>query len=291
MHATAHDWIQAARPHTWPNAFAPVIVGSGAAAFHFGFDLGHMLLALLVAWSLILGVNFANDYSDGIRGTDEDRSGPLRITASGKVNPTVVKLAAFGCFGVAAIFGLILTVSSGHVWMILIGIICILGAWFYTGGSHPYGYIGLGEVAVFIFFGLIAVLGTEYTQADHISWVGICSAIGIGCISAGVNLANNIRDIPTDEASGKMTLAVRIGDSRSRFLFQILVAMPFIMSFFIAGQTVFALIALAALPLAVIAVMPVREGKTGQDLIPVLGLTGRCMIVWSVITALVLALT
>lgn len=290
MHATVDDWIQAARPHTWPNAFAPVIVGSGAATFHFGFDLGHMLLALLVAWSLILGVNFANDYSDGIRGTDEDRSGPLRITASGKVKPTVVKLAAFGCFGIAAIFGLILTVSSGHLWMILVGILCILGAWFYTGGSHPYGYIGLGEVAVFIFFGLVAVLGTEYTQANHISWVGICSAIAIGCISAGVNLANNIRDIPTDKASGKMTLAVRLGDQRSRLLFQILVAVPFVMSFFIATQTIFALIALAALPLAVIAALPVRDGKTGQELIPVLGLTGRCMIVWSVITALVLAL-
>lgn len=291
MHATVDDWIQAARPHTWPNAFAPVIVGSGTAAFHFGFDLGHMLLALLVAWSLILGVNFANDYSDGIRGTDEDRSGPLRITASGKVKPTVVKLVAFGCFGIAAIFGLILTVSSGHLWMILVGILCILGAWFYTGGSHPYGYIGLGEVAVFIFFGLVAVLGTEYTQANHISWVGICSAIAIGCISAGVNLANNIRDIPTDQASGKMTLAVRLGDHRSRLVFQILVAVPFIMSFFIGTQTIFALIALAALPLAVIAALPVRDGKTGQDLIPVLGLTGRCMIVWSVITALVLALT
>lgn len=268
-----------------------MIVGSGAAAFHFGFDLGHMLLALLVAWSLILGVNFANDYSDGIRGTDVDRSGPLRITASGKVNPTTVKLAAFGCFGIAAIFGLILTVSSGHVWMILIGILCILGAWFYTGGKHPYGYIGLGEVAVFIFFGLIAVLGTEYTQADRVSWVGVCSAIAIGCISAGVNLANNIRDIPTDEASGKMTLAVRLGDQCARFLFQVLVAVPFIMSFFIAAQTIYALIALAALPLAFIAAMPVQEGKTGKDLIPVLGLTGRCMIAWAVITALVLALS
>ena len=155
----------------------------------------------------------------------------------------------------------------------------------------PYGYIGLGEVAVFIFFGLIAVLGTEYTQADRVSWVGVCSAIAIGCISAGVNLANNIRDIPTDEASGKMTLAVRLGDQRARFLFQVLVAVPFIMSFFIAAQTIYALIALAALPLAFIAAMPVQEGKTGKDLIPVLGLTGRCMIAWAVITALVLALS
>ena len=173
--ATPRDWWQAARPHTWPNAFSPVIVGSGAAAYAGGFSWWRALLALVVAWALIIGVNYANDYSDGIRGTDEDRTGLAK--------PAHVKRAAFLAFGVAAVAGVALSLASAW-WFILIGALAILGAWFYTGGKNPYGYRGLGEVAVFIFFGLVAVLGTEYTQAGAISWVGVGGAVAIGAISA-----------------------------------------------------------------------------------------------------------
>ena len=223
-----HAWWEASRPHTWPNAFAPVIAGTGVAAFTAHANLGRALLALLVAWALIIGVNFANDYSDGIRGTDDDRSGPTRITASGLAEPKDVKLAAFIAFGVAGLFGIILSVLAGAWWLILIGAVCIAAAWFYTGGTNPYGYIGLGEVSVFIFFGLVAVMGTEFVQTGFLSWEGLLVAVAIGAISASVNLVNNIRDIPTDSASGKQTIAVRLGDSRARTLFTVLTCVPFV---------------------------------------------------------------
>lgn len=288
--ATAAEWLAGARPHTWANAFAPVIVGSGAAAFHGGFSWWRALLALVVAWALIVGVNYANDYSDGIRGTDEDRSGPTRLTAAGLAEPGQVKLAAFVAFGVAGLAGIALSLVSAW-WFILVGIVCILGAWFYTGGKNPYGYRGLGEVAVFVFFGLVAVLGTQYTQAGLISWVGLAAAVGIGSISAAVNLANNIRDIPTDAETGKITLAVRLGDTNARRLFLGLVSVPFLISIGLAFATLPALIALLPLPLVIRATRPIRSGATGPGLIPVIGNTGRAMLAWAVITAAALALT
>ncbi len=287
-HATASDWLEGARPHTWANAFAPVIAGSGVAAFHDGFVWWKALLALVVAWALIIGVNFANDYSDGIRGTDEDRSGPLRLTGSGLAKPSHVKMAAFICFGVAGIAGTALSLTSAW-WLLLIGVICVLGAWFYTGGSKPYGYMGLGEVAVFIFFGLVAVLGTEFTQVGAVSWIGLAAATGIGATSAAVNLANNIRDIPTDAEAGKITLAVRLGDAGSRKLFVLLVCTPFIMTLFMAAAALPVLLAAVALPLIIAGALPVLRGAQGRDLIPVLGMTGRGMAVWALVTALTLA--
>ena len=157
--ATAKDWLQGARPHTWANAFAPVIAGTGAAAAADGAHFGRALLALVVAWALIIGVNYANDYSDGIRGTDDDRTGPQRLTGGGLARPQQVKLAAFAAFAVAGLAGIALSFAAHAWWLILVGALCIAGAWFYTGGKNPYGYRGLGEVAVFIFFGLVAVLG------------------------------------------------------------------------------------------------------------------------------------
>jgi 1,4-dihydroxy-2-naphthoate octaprenyltransferase len=231
--------------------------------------------------ALILGVNFANDYSDGIRGTDDDRTGPLRLTGSGLVPPKTVKYAAFGCFGVAGIVGIILSLASSW-WLIIIGAVCILGAWFYTGGKHPYGYRGLGEVAVFLFFGLVAVLGTEFTQSGTVSWVGILLAVGIGGLSASVNLVNNLRDIPTDSVAGKTTLAVILGDRNSRLLYLGLLILSVIITVALAGAGVAALIGLVAVPLLIIAAFPVLHGATGRDLIPVLGLTGRGMLVWAV---------
>ncbi len=284
------DWMEGARPHTWPNSFAPVIAGSAVAAYYSGFVWWKALLALLVAWALIIGVNFANDYSDGIRGTDEHRSGPLRLTGSGLVPPNTVKKAAFICFGVAAVAGVALSLSSAW-WLILVGIFCILGAWFYTGGSHPYGYQGLGEAAVFVFFGLVAVLGTEFVQRGEVSWLGLATSLSIGSISASVNLANNLRDIPTDAASGKITLAVRLGDTGSRRLYMALVCVPFLVGIFVgAAVTPWAFLTLAATPLALRAVQPVLKGASGKALIPVLGKTGKAMLAWAVLLTVALVL-
>lgn len=285
--ATARDWWQAARPHTWANAFAPVIVGTGAAAFQGGHHWGRALLALVVAWALIIGVNFANDYSDGIRGTDEDRTGPARLTGGGLAKPSHVKAAAFTSFGVAAVAGIALSLWSVW-WFILIGAVCIAGAWFYTGGKNPYGYRGLGEVAVFIFFGLVAVLGTEFTQAGSISWVGVGAAVAIGSISASVNLANNIRDIPSDSETGKTTLAVTLGDASARRLFVTLTSVPFLVSVLLLFAYWPAVLGVLASPLAYIGINRVMKGAVGKDLIPVLGSNGRTMLVWSLITAVAL---
>lgn len=286
--ATAAHWLEGARPRTWANAFAPVIVASGVAAFHGGFLWWKALLALVVAWALIIGVNYANDYSDGIRGTDEDRTGPLRLTGSGLAQPGEVKKAAFISFGIAGIAGLALSITSAW-WLVAIGVICILGAWFYTGGSKPYGYMGLGEVAVFVFFGLVAVLGTEFTQRGAISWMGLAVAVGVGSISAGVNLANNIRDIPTDAETGKITLAVRLGAPGARRVYLLLVSMPFVMSVVISFTTLPALLGLIALPLVVLGARPILKGAGGRELIPVIGATGRAMAIWALLSAFALA--
>lgn len=283
--ATVRDWWQAARPHTWPNAFAPVVAGTGAAAFWQSAHLGRALLALGIAWALIVGVNYANDYSDGIRGTDKDRTGPTRLTASGLARPEDVKLAAFAAFAVAVVLGIILAALSSW-WIVLIGALCIAAAWLYTGGPRPYGYEGFGELAVFIFFGLVAVMGTEFTQAGFSSAQGLLSAIAIGSISASVNLANNIRDIDTDAAAGKHTLAVRLGSERSRMLFTALTLIPFAASILLAITATPALIAVAALPFAISAILTVRRGAIGAALIPVLGMNGRTMLIWSVLTAI-----
>ena len=288
--ATPADWLQGARPHTWANAFAPVIAGTGAAAAAHGLHWGRALLALIVAWALIIGVNYANDYSDGIRGTDDDRTGPQRLTGGGLAKPQHVKFAAFACFGVAAIAGISLSLAANAAWFILVGAVCIAGAWFYTGGKNPYGYRGFGEIAVFVFFGLVAVLGTEYTQAGRITWTGLALAVGIGGMSAAVNLANNIRDIPSDEATGKITLAVRLGDKKSRTLFMTLLLLPVLLTVGLAFDSWAALASLLYFPLALGAIRTVNRGARGPKLIPVLGMTGRAMLVWAVVNAVALAL-
>jgi len=287
--ASFHDWWQAARPHTWPNAVAPVIAGTGAAALYGQAHLGRALLAMIVAWALIIGVNYANDYSDGIRGTDEDRTGPTRLTASKLARPEDVKLAAFAAFAAAAIVGVILAVMADAWWLVLIGAVCIAAAWFYTGGSNPYGYAGLGELSVFVFFGLVAVMGTEFVQSGIVTWEGFLLALAIGSISASVNLANNIRDIDTDAVAGKRTLAVKLGDEASRTLFTTLTLMPFIVSVVLAMSYLPALAGFVALPFAVASILVVRRGAKGRDLIPVLGINGKAMLLWSALTALALA--
>ena len=283
--ATAQDWLEGARPHTWANAFAPVVAGTGAA---FGIGGGHVvraLLALIVAWALIIGVNYANDYSDGIRGTDDDRTGPQRLTGGGLARPQHVKLAAFAAFAVAGMAGFALSLAAHAWWLILIGALCIAGAWFYTGGKNPYGYRGLGEVAVFVFFGLVAVLGTEFTQVGRLSWSGLALAVGIGTMSSGVNLVNNIRDIPSDSETGKITLAVRLGNDKARLLFTVLLLLPFLLTIGIAFSSWLALAGLVYFPFALRAIRTVNRGAQGPELIPVLGLTGRAMLMWAVIEA------
>lgn len=285
--ATPRDWFQAARPHTWANAFSPVIVGTGAAAFAGQWSWVRALLALVVAWALIVGVNYANDYSDGVRGTDEDRTGPTRLTGSRLARPEHVKRAAFLAFGVAGVAGVALSLLSAW-WFILLGAVCIAGAWFYTGGKNPYGYRGLGEIAVFIFFGLVAVLGTQYTQAGTVTWVGLACAVAIGSISAAVNLANNIRDIPSDTEAGKRTMAVTLGDARSRRLFIALTSVPFLVSALLAAAWWPLAIGVLVAPLAYVGIAKVARGAQGPELIPVLGANGRAMLVWSLVTAALL---
>ncbi|MDN5719223.1 1,4-dihydroxy-2-naphthoate polyprenyltransferase [Corynebacterium sp.] len=278
--ATAGDWLSGARPHTWANAVAPVLAGTAAAVYDGQASWIRAVLAGVVAMALIIGVNYANDYSDGIRGTDDDRTGPLRLTGSGLVPPERVKYAAFLSFAVAGVAGIVLSLMSAW-WLILIGALCILGAWFYTGGKNPYGYRGLGEVAVFVFFGLVAVTGTEFTQSGTVSWVGLLLAVGVGSLSASVNLVNNLRDIPTDREAGKTTLAVILGDRATRVLYVVLVAVSVVVTVAVSAAGIAALIALVAVPLLFVAALPVVKGAQGKDLIPVLGLTGRGMLVWS----------
>lgn len=280
--ATPAQWLEGARPHTWANAVAPVLAGTAAAALVGAANPLRAVLAGVVALAMIVGVNYANDYSDGIKGTDDDRSGPLRLTGSGLVEPKKVKYAAFASFSVGAVAGILLSLLSAW-WLILVGAACIAGAWFYTGGKNPYGYRGLGEVAVFVFFGLVAVLGTEFTQSGSISWRGALLAISVGSLSSAVNLANNLRDIPTDSVSGKITLAVRLGDANTRRLWVGLVSLAVVFTVAISIGHWWGLLALLATPLFVIAARPVTGGAQGKDLIPVLGLLGRGMLLWSLL--------
>ncbi|KUI06927.1 1,4-dihydroxy-2-naphthoate octaprenyltransferase [Mycolicibacterium acapulense] len=287
--ATFAQWVEGARPRTLPNAIAPVIAGTGAAAWLQAACWWKALLALAVAVAMIVGVNYANDYSDGIRGTDDVRAGPLRLVGSKVATPRAVLTAAVVSLAVAAIAGLVLAAVSAP-WLIAVGAVCIAGAWLYTGGSKPYGYVGLGEVAVFVFFGLVAVLGTQYTQALRIDWVGAAIAVAMGSMSSAVLVANNLRDIPTDKESGKITLAVRLGDARTRLLYQLLLVVAFALTLALMLATPWAAVGLVALPLAVRAAAPVRRGRGGKDLISVLRDTGLTMLVWAVAVALALAL-
>ncbi|WP_422742268.1 1,4-dihydroxy-2-naphthoate polyprenyltransferase [Mycobacterium sp. WMMD1722] len=285
--ASFAQWVEGARPRTLPNAVSPVIAGTGAAAWLDGAVWWKALLALIVAVALIIGVNYANDYSDGIRGTDDVRAGPLRLVGSKSASPRGVLTAAVVSLAVGALAGLALAVSSAP-WLIALGAVCIAGAWLYTGGSKPYGYLGFGEIAVFVFFGLVAVLGTQYTQALRIDWVGLAAAVAMGALSSAVLVANNLRDIPTDREAGKITLAVRLGDARTRVLYQGLVAAAFVLTLVLVAATPWCAVGLVALPLAVRAARPVRSGKGGRDLIPVLRDTGLTMLVWAVAVALAL---
>lgn len=244
MATSFDDWMAGARPRTLWTAITPVLVGTAAANELGGSHFFRALLALGVGLALQVGVNFANDYSDGVRGTDVDRVGPDRLVATGKATPSAVKRAAFGSFGVAAVLGLILVALSGFWWLLAVGLVAIVAAWFYTGSARPYGYAGWGEVSVFVFFGPVATLGTMYTQAGGVTWWALLASFSLGLFAVAMLLVNNIRDIETDTVAGKRTLAVRLGDARTRRLYSAAVTLPLLLSIIIAFEQPWVLLTL-----------------------------------------------
>lgn len=283
--ATAAQWLEGARPRTLPMAFAPVIIGS-AAAFGLGsFRPLNAALAALVSVLLQVGVNYANDYSDGIRGTDTERVGPLRLTGSGVAQPRQVKLAAFACFGLAMLAGLALIILS-QAWLgLLVGAGCIAAAWGYTGGKNPYGYLGLGDVFVFVFFGLVATLGTTYTQADQLSVAAWIGAVSSGLIAVALLMANNVRDIPTDSAVGKKTLAVRLGDTAARTSYVVMLTAAILLPLLLSGDYPWVLLVLLLVPACLGPSRIMLRGGQRADLIPALKQTSLINLAFSVLFA------
>jgi 1,4-dihydroxy-2-naphthoate octaprenyltransferase len=286
--ASPSQWLAGARPRTLPAAVAPVLAGSGVAAYVGAWENWQSvwwkaLLALVVALALQVAVNYANDYSDGIRGTDADRVGPMRLVGSGAASPGAVKRAAFLAFGVAALAGLVLAATTAW-WLLAVGVVSVLAAWFYTGGSKPYGYLGLGEVMVFVFFGLVAVIGTTYVQTETWEWAALYAAVGVGALACAILVANNLRDIPTDTVAGKRTLAVVLGDRRTRLLYLVLVVLAAAAVVAVAVVTSWCvLVGLGFLVLAGPAARTVLGGATGPGLIPVLQETGLAELLWAVL--------
>ena len=274
-----------------PAAVVPVLIGSGVAAGYGKFVLWRAVLALLVALALQIGVNYANDYSDGVRGTDAAgrRAGPMRLVGSGAASPRAVKYAAFGCFLAACCLGLVLAAVTSW-WIVAGGALCVLAAWFYTGGSHPYGYRGLGEVSVFAFFGVAAVAGTAYVQMGRLSWLGLAASVPAGLLSCALLMINNLRDINSDATSGKRTLAVRLGDAKARVTYLLFLLLPFALAAALAAWRPFALLILLAVPLSVAPVRAVRGGVSGPGLIATLGQTGRLQLAFGVAFTIGLAI-
>ena len=283
--ATPAQWLAGARPRTLPAAVAPVLAGTGVAAHEDAAVWWKALLALAVSLALQVAVNYANDYSDGVRGTDDERVGPMRLVGSGAAAPGAVKRAAFLAFAVAAVAGLVLAATTAW-WLVAVGLVSVLAAWFYTGGSRPYGYLGLGEVMVFVFFGLVAVIGTTYVQTETWEWAALYAGVGIGALACAILVANNLRDVPTDTVAGKRTLAVRLGDARTRALYLLLVLAAAAAVVAVAVATTWCvLVGLAFLLVVVPAVRAVRSGAEGPALIPVLQQTGLAELAWAVLVA------
>jgi 1,4-dihydroxy-2-naphthoate octaprenyltransferase len=279
--ATAAQWLEGARPRTLPAALSPVLTGSGVAVSAREFIWWKALLALVVAVALQVAVNFANDYSDGIRGTDDARVGPLRLVGSGAASPRAVRAAAGAAVAVAGVAGLALAATTS--WILLgVGVVAVAAAWFYTGGPRPYGYVGLGEVSVFLFFGLVAAAGTAYVQMERLSGAALVLGAGVGAFACGILVANNLRDAAGDAAVGKLTLAVRWGNDRSRDLFTGLHAGAYVCllaAALLLGPWV--LLGLVSLPLSVRGVRAVRQGAQGSALVAVLRDTGLTELVYA----------
>ncbi len=285
---TPAQWVAGARPRTLPAAVVPVAAGTGVAIGDGSFVWWAALAALFVALILQVGVNYANDYSDGVRGTDDGRVGPMRLVGSKAATPKAVLTAALGCFAAAAVVGLALVVATSAWWMLAFGALSILAAWFYTGGTRPYGYRALGELSVFFFFGLVAVIGTAYVQTGW-SWLSVWVAVPVGLLAMALLVVNNLRDIHTDEPAGKRTLAVVLGDRRTRLLYAACLLVPFACVLPLLFVRPFAALGLLALPLALQPVREVLNGLQGRALIATLQQTGRLQIVFGLLFAIGLA--
>jgi 1,4-dihydroxy-2-naphthoate octaprenyltransferase len=278
-------WVEGARLRTLPLAIAPVAIGAGAADSVQAFDLTLSALALAVALFLQIGVNYANDYSDGIRGTDDYRVGPLRLTGSKSVRPEAVKLAAFAFFGLAAASGLAIVLITGMFWLIAVGLAAIVAAWFYTGGKNPYGYAGLGELAVFVFFGLVATIGTTYVQVGFIEFNAVLGGIASGLFASAVLMVNNIRDIETDKLASKKTLAVMLGKKAATGLFLVMIWTPFVILSFFTLLYPATLMGFSSLLLVAPATLIVLTAKTAKELILVLKLTSFASLAYALALA------
>lgn len=272
-------WIAGARPRTLPAAVVPVAVGGAVAAGSGEPVWWRLAFALVVSLALQVGVNYANDYSDGIRGTDEVRVGPVRLVGSGLVSPKRVKAAALIAFGIAAVAGGVLAIVT-TLWLVAVGIAAIAAAWFYTGGKNPYGYMGLGEVFVFVFFGVVATVGSTFVVVEELPSLTWLASIPVGCLACALLVINNLRDIPTDKEVGKRTLAVRLGDARTRSFYGALIALAGLFTVLAAVQRPAAVFGLFGVAAALPAWRVVRSGAVGRDLIAVLGLTGRAQLVF-----------
>ena len=283
-------WITGARPRTLPAAVVPVAVGAAAAVGE-PTDVvwWRVAAALVVSLMLQIGVNYANDYSDGVRGTDDVRVGPIRLVAGGLASASSVKRAALVSFGVAAVAGLAIALSTSLV-LLIVGAAAIAAGWFYTGGPKPYGYLGLGEVFVFVFFGLVATAGTTYAAIESVTALSMVMGCAVGSLACALLVINNLRDIPTDREVGKKTLAVRLGDQRTRWFYTALIASAFVLSVVAAIWRTPALLGLVAIPLAIRPIRLVLGGATGGALIPVLGETGKLQLAWGLLVTIGLVL-
>ncbi|HEX5303167.1 MAG TPA: 1,4-dihydroxy-2-naphthoate polyprenyltransferase [Streptosporangiaceae bacterium] len=287
--ADAREWLAGTRPRTLPAAVVPVLIGSGVALGYGRFSAGRALLALAVALALQVGVNYANDYSDGVRGSDERRVGPVRLVAADLAPPRQVLAAALACFFVAGVAGLALAAMTSW-WLLAVGAACIAAAWFYTGGPKPYGYNGLGEVFVFLCFGVVAVAGTAYVQMKAFSWLGLAASVPAGLLACALLMVNNLRDIRTDTVAGKRTLAVMLGDARSRMAYVLTLLVPFGVAALLAFFRPLTLIVALVLPLARPPVRAVRAGASGPALIKALGQTGRLQLAFGIVFTIGLAI-
>lgn len=276
-------WILGARPRTLAAAIAPVLVGT-ALAFPVGVTLNWLnaLLALLVSLFLQIGVNYANDYSDGIRGTDEVRVGPTRLVASGLKSAQSVKQAAFLLFFLASVAGLFLALRTSR-WLILVGVIAILAAWNYTGGAKPYGYQGFGEISVFLFFGVVATSGSYFAQSQEITWQSLLISIPMGALACAILAINNLRDLPKDALVGKRTIAVRIGDSNARIMITALIATAIFAGLLAVSISPWVFLTLLIVPLAMRISIEINQGALGSGLIPLLGKTGKLQLFFALL--------
>ena len=290
MKGLAAKWVAGARPRTLPAAVVPVAVGTAVAGAQGEVVWWRAAATLVVALAIQVGTNYANDYSDGIRGTDQRRVGPTRLVAEGLATPSSVRLAALLSMAVAGVMGLMVSIAVGPE-LLLVGVLCFAAGWLYTGGPRPYGYAGFGEVFVFVFFGLVATVGSAYVHLERVTGLGLLASIPVGLLATALLVTNNLRDIPSDTSAGKRTLAVRLGETWTRLLYLGCLLSAFLLVPIIALAQPFALAALAAAPLARGPAKAVASGAAGRQLVPALVATGKLQLVFGALLALGIAIS